>query len=97
MSLPQVCIKKTEMKSISISHDYQLRVPICANQSGFRPKEVESRIMMQRRPQKSGFLCLPRRRMTKEFISVAGTLILWTGIVARAYVIRVAFRSFGES
>ena len=35
--------------------------------------------------------------MTKEFISVAGTLILWTGIVARAYVIRVAFRSFGES
>ena len=36
--------------------------------------------------------------MTKEFISVAGTLILWTGtVVAHEYVIRVAFRSFGES
>jgi hypothetical protein len=32
--------------------------------------------MMQRRLQKSGFLCLPRRHMTKEFVSVAGGLIL---------------------
>ena len=51
-------------------------MPICANQSGFRPKVIQSRIMMQRRLQKSGFLYLPRRHMTKEFMSVAGALIL---------------------
>src|SRR4051812_43315913 len=73
MSLPWVYVRKKEIKSVSIYHDYQLkdanlRQSIRVSPEGGFIKDDAA---------KSGFLCLPRRYMTKEFISVAGRFGLW--------------------